>query len=134
MTEAQAAQFVEAFAAAWRTRDAAAFEALWHPDGALRWPFTGRAIAGAEIGRLNDMLAAQAPDLVWTLIGWTWRDDVVVVEWENSRGSGEGRARWRGVDKFTLRDGRIAEEVVYTDTAPLRAMQRGEALETMIPF
>ena len=125
---------MEAFTAAWRTRDPTAFEALWHPDGALRWPFTGRAIAGAEIGRLNDMLAAQAPDLVWTLIGWTWRNDVVVVEWENSRGTGDTRVSWRGVDKFTLRNGRIAEEVVYTDTAPLRAMQRGEALEAMIPF
>lgn len=33
------------------------------------------------------------------------------------------RVDWRGVDKFRLRDGRIAEERVYMDTAALRAMR-----------
>ncbi|MEA2813326.1 MAG: hypothetical protein QOI93_1023, partial [Rhodospirillaceae bacterium] len=31
------------------------------------------------------------------------------------------RVDWRGVDKFRLREGRIAEERVYMDTAALRA-------------
>ncbi len=132
MTETEAAAFVEAFTAAWRSRDPASFEALWHPDGILRWPFSDRPIAGSEIGRLNALLAAQAPDLVWTLLGWTWRGDVVVVEWENSRGAGNARVVWRGADKFTLRQGRIAEEIVYADTAPLRAMRSGAALEPMV--
>jgi ketosteroid isomerase-like protein len=130
MTEAEASEFVTAFSAAWRTRDPAAFEALWHPDGQLRWPFTDRPIHGAEIGRLNAVLAAQAPDLVWILLGWTWRGDVVVIEWENRRGA----MVWRGVDRFTLRAGRIASETVYTDTAPLRAAQTGATLAQMIPF
>jgi hypothetical protein len=130
MTEAEASAFVAAFADAWRTRDPAAFEALWHPEGELSWPFTDRPIAGAEIGRLNAVLAAQAPDLVWTLVDWTWRGDVVVIEWENSRGA----MAWRGVDRFTLKDGRIASETVYTDTAPLRAAQTGAVPAQMIPF
>jgi hypothetical protein len=134
MTEADASRFVAAFAEAWRTRDPAAFEALWHPDGNLSWPFTDRPIGGAEIGRLNAVLTAQAPDLVWALIDWTWRDEVVVIEWENSRGEGPARMVWRGVDKFILRAGKIASEVVYTDTAPLRAIQTGAAPTPMIPF
>ena len=76
------------------------------------------------------MLAAQAPDLVWTLVDWTWRGDTVVIEWENRRGA----MVWRGVDRFTLRAGKIASETVYTDTAPLRAILTGAALAPMIPF
>jgi ketosteroid isomerase-like protein len=134
MTEGEAIRFVEAFTAAWRTRDPAAFETLWHADGVLRWPFTDRTIAGAEIGRLNGFVATHAPDLVWTLIGWTWRDDVVVIEWENRREVAGTQVSWRGVDKFTLREGRIAEERVYADTAPLRAAYSGEPPAQLIPF
>jgi hypothetical protein len=39
---------------------------------------------------------------------------------------------WRGVDKLTLREGRIIEEVVYADTAPLQALRRGETFEALI--
>jgi hypothetical protein len=132
MTESDAAAFVAAFSAAWQTRNPEAFKALWHDDGVLHWPYADRPIAGSEIGRLNRLLADQAPDLTWSLIGWTWRDDVVVVEWESSRPAGEALVSWRGVDKFTLRDGLIAEEVVYSDTAPLRALRRGETLAPLV--
>ena len=132
MTESQAQEFVEAFAGAWRARDPSAFARLWHSDGVLHWPFADRPIAGAEIGRLNRILAEQAPDLTWSLIDWTWRGDTIVIEWESSRTATAGTVAWRGVDKFTLRDGRIAEEVVYSDTAPLRALRRGEMLEALV--
>jgi 6-O-methylguanine DNA methyltransferase, DNA binding domain len=36
---------------------------------------------------------------------------------------------WRGVDKIRIKDGRIAEERVHSDTAPLRAFRSGEKLE-----
>ena len=39
---------------------------------------------------------------------------------------------FRGVDKLKLKDGRIIEERVYTDTAPLRALRDGRALEPLI--
>jgi ketosteroid isomerase-like protein len=48
------------------------------------------------------------------------RGDVVVVEWQATRTADGQRLDWGGVDKFRLRDGRIAEERVYMDTAPLR--------------
>jgi ketosteroid isomerase-like protein len=132
MTDADIQDFVTRFAAAWAARDGAAFLALWHPDGVLRTPFAGRAIAGSELGRLNDIQKEQAPDLVWQLLDWTSRGDVVILEWQNSRVIGGKRFDFRGIDKFRLRDGKIAEEVVYADTAPLRAMRSGEKLAALI--
>ncbi len=72
------------------------------------------------------------PNLTWTLVGWTWREDTVVVEWENSNRYGERLVSWRGVDKFTLRDGKIVEEVVYADTAVLHGLRSGRPLEALI--
>ena len=48
------------------------------------------------------------------------------------RTSGGKRFDWRGVDKFRLRDGRIVEERVYMDTAPLRAAAEGLTLRPVI--
>jgi hypothetical protein len=44
------------------------------------------------------------------------------------------RFSWRGVDKFRLKAGKIIEEVVYCDTAPLRALRTGETLEPITKF
>jgi ketosteroid isomerase-like protein len=132
MTDAEIQQFVTQFAAAWAARDGDAFLALWHPDGVLRTPFAGRPLAGSELKRLNDVQKEQAPDLVWQLLDWTSRGDVVVIEWQTSRVVGGKRFDFRGVDKFRLRDGRIAEEVVYADTAPLRSTRSGEKLAPLI--
>jgi ketosteroid isomerase-like protein len=132
MTDTEVEAFVTKFAAAWAARDGEKFLSLWHPDGVLRTPFAGRPIAGAELGRLNDIQKEQAPDMVWQLLDWTSRGDVVIVEWQNSRVVGGKRFDFRGVDKFRLRDGKIVEEVVYSDTAPLRALRSGEALEPLV--
>jgi ketosteroid isomerase-like protein len=132
MTDADVEAFVTKFAAAWAARDGEKFLALWHPDGVLRTPFAERPIAGAELGRLNDIQKDQAPDLVWQLLDWTSRGCVVIIEWQNSRFVGGKRFDFRGVDKFRLRDGKILEEVVYADTAPLRAMRTGEVLEPLV--
>jgi ketosteroid isomerase-like protein len=132
MTEQDVQDFVTRFAAAWATRDGEAFIALWHPEGVLHSPFYDRPIAGKELGRLNDLLREMAPDLVWQLLDWTARGDVVVIEWQNTRHVGGQRFDSRGVDKFKLRGGRIVEERVYADTAPLRAARVGIPVEPLI--
>jgi ketosteroid isomerase-like protein len=132
MTEQEAQAFVDRFAAAWAARDGAAFLALWHPDGQLHYPFANRILKGSEIGKLNDLQAAVAPHLTWTLVGWTSRENVIVIEWESSNRYGERTLRWRGVDKVTLVDGRIAEEIVYADTAPLQALRQGRSFDALI--
>jgi ketosteroid isomerase-like protein len=132
MTDIELQDFVTRYAAAWAARDGNAFLALWHPDGVLRTPFVGRAVAGSELKLLNDTQKALAPDLIWQLLDWTARNDVVILEWQNSRVVDGKRYDIRGVDKFRLRDGKIIEETVYADTAPVRAAFRGEALEPLI--
>ncbi len=125
MTDAEIHDFITRFAAAWAARDGEAFLALWHPDGVLRTPLVDRPIAGSELARLNDVQREAAPDLVWQLLDWTSRGDIVMVEWQCTRQVGGKRFDWRGVDKFRLKDGKIAEERVYMDTALLRALRAG---------
>ncbi len=132
MTEQDVQDFVTRFAAAWAARDGEAFLALWHPDGVLHSPLYDRPVAGKELGRLTELVRETAPDHVWQLLDWTARGDVVVVEWQATRTAGGRRIDWRGVDKFRLRDGRIVEERVYFDSAPLRAARTGTAAEPMI--
>lgn len=115
--------FVARFAAAWAARDGAAFLALWHPDGVLHTPLLARPVKGSELGALNDVQKINAPDLVWQLLDWCSRNDVVVIEWQCSRIIDGKRFDWRGVDKFRLRDGKIMEEKVYMDTALLRSLR-----------
>jgi ketosteroid isomerase-like protein len=59
---------------------------------------------------------------------------VVVIEWQTTRIINGIRFDWRGVDKFRIRNGKIAEERVYSDTAPLRALRSGEPLEPITKF
>jgi ketosteroid isomerase-like protein len=134
MTDTELQDFVARFAAAWARRDGNAFLDLWHPEGTLNTPMVNRTIKGSELNRLLEVQTAAAPDFVWQLLDWTSRGDVVIIEWQTTRIINGARFDWRGVDKFRIRDGRIAEEVVYCDTAPLRAMRTGEALESITKF
>ena len=134
MTDLEKQTFVNRFAAAWAARDGDAFLALWDPHGRLHYPFANRVIVGAEIGKLNDLTKDIAAHLTWKLVDWTSRDDVVVIEWESSNRYGEQVVVWRGVDKMTFRDGKIIEEIVYCDTAPLQALRRGMKFDALIQF
>ena len=129
MNDMDIQDFVTRFAAAWAARDGEAFLALWHPDGVLHSPLYGRPVAGKELGRLTELVRETAPDHVWQLLDWTARGDVVIVEWQTSRIVNGRRFDWRGVDKFRIREGKVIEERVYCDTAPLRAFRSGEELE-----
>ncbi len=129
MTDEEVQDFVTRFAAAWAGRDGNAFLELWHPDGMLHTPLVDRPVAGNELARLLEVQTAAAPDFVWQLLDWTSRGDVVIIEWQTTRNINGVRFEWRGVDKFRIKAGRIAEERVYSDTAPLRAFRSGEKLE-----
>jgi ketosteroid isomerase-like protein len=132
MTGSEVQEFVTRFAAAWASRDGAAFAALWHEDDVLHYPPANRPIAGREIARLNEVQNRLAPDLVWQLLDWTARGDVVVVEWQSTPVIDGRRFDFLGVDRFRLEKGRIREERVYMDTAPLRAARSGEAPEPLL--
>ena len=129
MTDAEVQEFVTRFAAAWTARDGNAFMELWHPDGLLDTPLVNRRVKGSELGRLMEVQTSAAPDFVWQLLDWTSRGDVIIIEWQTTRNVNGARFEWRGVDKFRIRQGKIIEERVYSDTAPLRAFRKGETLE-----
>jgi ketosteroid isomerase-like protein len=132
MTDADVQDFITRFAAAWAARDGDAFLALWHADGTLHYPMTNRVLNGSELGRLNDIQKQQAPDLVWQLLDWTSRGDTIIIEWQTNRFVNGKSFAFRGVDKLKLRDGKIVEERVYTDTAPLHALREGKTLEPLV--
>jgi ketosteroid isomerase-like protein len=134
MTNQDLQNFVTRFAAAWAARDGEAFLAMWHPEGRLYYPLVNRALAGSEIARLNEMQQEAVPDLVWQLLDWTSRGNTVIIEWQCTRGANGRRFEWRGIDKFQIEDGKILEERVYMDTAPLRAARTGTVLEPMLPM
>lgn len=136
MTEQEIADFVTRFVAAWAARDGKRFVELWHPEGLLHSPLYNRPIKGSEFERLTELVTNAAPDLVWQLLDWTWRPKsdgaLVIIEWQSTRTSQSGRFDWRGVDKITLENGKIIEEIVYFDSAPLRARRAGTTLEALI--
>lgn len=132
MTNTEVEDFITRFAAAWAERDSEAFLALWHSDGTLYYPFTDRPLKGNELGRLIELQKEALPDLVWQLLDWTARGDVIIVEWQCSRYVSGRRFDFRGVDKLRLREGKIIEERVYVDTAPLRAARTGAVLEPLL--
>ncbi len=134
MTDQELQDFVTRFAAAWASRDGEAFLALWHPEGRLHYPMVNRTLTGAEIPRLNQIQKEAVPDLVWQLLDWTSRGNTLTIEWQCTRVANGKRFEWRGIDKFRIEDGRILEERVYMDTAPLRAAQSGAVLEPMLPM
>ena len=134
MTDAEIQDFVTRFAAAWAARDGNAFLDLWHPEGSLNTPLVNRTIKGSELARLMEVQTAAAPDFVWQLLDWTSRGDVVIIEWQTTRNINGTRFEWRGVDKFRIKAGKIIEERVYSDTAPLRALRTGEKLESITKF
>ena len=132
MRAADIQAFLEKFQRAWASRNDADFVAIWDPDGQLIYPFANRIIKGSELPLLNAITKKQLPDLKWRMVDWTTRGDVIVVEWESSNQYGERRLAWRGVDKITLVNGKIKEEIVYADTGPFQAMRQGKVFEALI--
>lgn len=116
-----AAAFVAAFQRIRDTNDSAALGRLWHPDGTMTHPNLSRPIRGTQMPAWNDHTLGRLPDLRWELADWAARDDVVYIEWICRATVDDAEVAWGGVDRFVLREGRIAEEIVYCDTMPLLA-------------
>jgi len=81
-----------------------------------------------------EVQTAAAPDFVWQLLDWTSRGDVVIIEWQTTRIVTVSGSAGAASTNFRIRAGRIIEERVYCDTAPLRAASTGETLEPITRF
>jgi hypothetical protein len=132
MTESEAADFVVKLASVWAGGISGAFIDVWHPDGVPAHPMLDKQLRGIDIPNLHRAQLASAPDLKFEVVGWTWREDIVAVEWSVRRTLNGREFSWQGVDIITLREGNILKEVVYSDTAPPRALSQGKAVEPMM--
>lgn len=133
MTEHEVQQFVAKLQAVWTAGDSERFSEVWHADGVLHHVLLDREVAGRELPDLHRLQLAGAADLCWTMTDWTWRGDKIVVEFHNSWTTSSGkRVEWRGVDVLRLKDGKIIEEHVYADSAPLRAAREGKSMEPLM--
>jgi uncharacterized protein (TIGR02246 family) len=116
MTEAQG--FVQRWEEAWR-EPSARFPTLFHEDGTLFQAGMERPIGRAEIGAHVAAHLASIPDFTVRARRWAASDDDLFIEW-TARGTLPGSPAPRdlhGASRFTLRDGLIAEEIAYFDTA-----------------
>jgi hypothetical protein len=111
----EAEKFVREFQAAWATRSPDAFQHLWCTDGVLDHPTVSRPIPSRLTPALRREWYKLLPDLEWTLLSWGALGNTVFIEWESSAHLNGAPLLWRGIDKMTLRDGRIEREVVYSD-------------------
>ena len=114
--------WIDRFVAAWASREPRVMAGLWHEDGWLRHPALDAPIDGATVPLNNDNTKALIPDLQWRLRHWAAREDVLFLEWVCTGTVNGTLMEWEGVDRMILRSDKIAEEVVFHDTYPLRRL------------
>lgn len=120
-----AASFVENWAAVWRDHDGERWPSLLHEDGVLRNPF-GELSRADLPGYMAGLVAGIAHHRISPL-RWGATSDGVLIEWLMTGRRGEAAIEIRGVDRFSLDDGRAIEGVAYFDPAPLLATNPGSA-------
>jgi ketosteroid isomerase-like protein len=117
--EREAERFVEAFGAAWARPRLEDFAALAAPDVRLVQPVAAETEGIEAFADFFRRLLALIPDLTATVERWAPSADGVYIEM-TFRGTIAGKpVSWPSIDRITLRDGRIAERVNYSDPAPV---------------
>ena len=119
-------EFVQRFEDAW-TEPKTRFVALFHPEGTLFQAGMDAPITREKIPAHQEATLSLLPDMHVVPTHWAESGDDVLIEWETG-GTFQGRPiSWRGLSRFTLRDGLVIEEVAYFDTTSLRAALTGVA-------
>jgi hypothetical protein len=112
--------WVDRYVATWASREPRVMARMWHEDGVLRHPALDSEIDGTTVPFNNDNTKAMIPDLQWRLRHWAARGEVVYLEWVCTGTVNGIFLEWEGVDRMILRGDKIAEEVVFYDTYPMR--------------
>src|SRR5262245_48553376 len=107
MTNDELSDFIRRYTGAWASREPGVMRALWHADGVLHHPAIREPIGRDLVVANNDQLKA-IPDFAWTLESWAGNGDTVFVQWRTNGRFGGASLEFRGVDRFRVRDGRIA--------------------------
>ena len=119
----EAQSFVDNWLRVWRERDGHAYAELLHEDCVLENPIS--AIPRDELPKFVDSLLAIWPDHRIAATRWAATDDGVLIEWVATGTLPGGPIELRGADRYTLRDGKVAEGVAYFD--PRRLLELQEA-------
>jgi ketosteroid isomerase-like protein len=119
---AEAADLVERFAAAWMKMDPDAFTPLFHPDVHLVHPIE-RSTHGVEQARkFMARTMSVVPDLRYDVQGWASGSDHVII-WGRLYGTvGGGPIEWPLVDRIKVENGLIRERVAYFDPLAILAI------------
>lgn len=112
-------KFVSRFVDAWARPDSSGFAELWLDDGIFIHPTVAKPLTGAAVPRWSERIKGALRDFTFQADEWAARENLVFLQWTSTATLGGQSLRWSGVDRFRLRDGRIAEEVVYFDTLPV---------------
>src|SRR5438105_8428158 len=112
--------WVDRYVASWQSRQPRVKAPLWHEDGQLRHPTLDAPIDGATLPIFDDTTKQLIPDLEWRLRHWAGQEDILFLEWVWTGTVNGTRLELEGVDRMVLRGDRIAEEVVFFDTYPMR--------------
>jgi ketosteroid isomerase-like protein len=121
-TTADAQSFVDSWLRVWRERDGQAYAELLHEDCVFDNPIT--PIPRAELPRFVDSLLAVWPDHRIEATRWAATDDGVLIEWMATGTLAGSPIELRGADRYTLRDGKVAEGVAYFDPRPILERQQ----------
>lgn len=108
--------FVHTFVDAWARPDSSGFAALWLANGVFVHPTVAGTLRGADVPAWSERVKSSMPDLRFEAETWAERGDLLMLQWTTTATVGSAPLRWSGVDRFRLRSGKIAEEVVYFDT------------------
>jgi ketosteroid isomerase-like protein len=121
MSRSSAELFVSQFVAAWARPDSGGFAELWLDDGVFVHPTVASPLSGSQVPRWSERVKAALAGFTFRADEWAGHRDLVFLQWTSTATVGTRSLRWSGVDRFRLRDWRIAEEVVYFDTLQLWA-------------
>lgn len=115
-------EWVEAFASLWRggRERLDDFMSLFGPQIRLSAPGL-RSTVGHEAGREAFRKTFDVfPDMKASVEGWARNGEVLFIEMVFSATVGREPTRWRGVDRFAIRNGVVIERVAYLDPMKVR--------------
>ena len=121
-----AGAFVSEFARVWAAPRPELFPPLLQPDAVTRWPGVGEVRADQYPEHIERILGL-FPDLSLEVVDHAATAEGVMIAWR-ARATVGGEARsWTGVDRFVLRDGRVAGGEITFDTAIVAEALEGAA-------
>jgi ketosteroid isomerase-like protein len=117
-----AQSFVDNWSRVWRDRDGQGYAELLHEDCVLYNPIG--PVSREQLPQFVDSLIAIWPDHRIAATRWGATADGVLIEWVATGTLPGGPIELRGADRYTVRDGKVAEGVAYFDPRPLLERQQ----------